>query len=82
MPKGSTWASWEAIGAGVFCPIGEGCVDFVAVAEALDAVGYDGAATVEQDRAPGDAASALDQLHASIAHLTKAFAASGREGSG
>lgn len=64
---------WDAIASGVFCPIGEGCVDFDAVARTLAQIGYDGAATVEQDRAPGDARQALAQLRASVARLARAF---------
>lgn len=66
---------WEAIAAGVFCPIGAGCVSFQEVADALRDVGYQGAATIEQDRAPRDAGPALAQLRASIAHLQAAFGA-------
>jgi inosose dehydratase len=66
---------WDAIAAGVFCPIGTGCVSFEAVAAALRETGYGGAATIEQDRAPADAGPALAQLRASIAHLERAFAA-------
>jgi inosose dehydratase len=64
---------WQAIAAGVFCPIGAGCVSFESIADALDEVGYDGAATIEQDRAPRDAGPALAQLRASVAHLERAF---------
>jgi inosose dehydratase len=41
---------WTAIEAGVFCPLGAGCVDFPAFARLLEAVGFSGPATVEQDR--------------------------------
>ncbi len=64
---------WEAIAAGVFCPIGAGCVRFDAVAAALGEIDYDGAATIEQDRAPRDAGPALAQLRGSIAHLRTVF---------
>jgi len=64
---------WKAIAAGVFCPIGAGCVSFQSVADALQEIGYAGAATIEQDRAPADAGPALAQLRASIAHLERAF---------
>lgn len=37
---------------GVFCPLGEGDVDFRAVRQVLDASGYHGWATVEQDADP------------------------------
>lgn len=45
-----------AVGRGVFTPLGRGCVDFTAFKAALDAIGYDGYATIEQDIDPdGDA---------------------------
>ncbi len=72
---------WQSIAAGVFCPIGTGSVEFAAVAATLEAIGYAGAATIEQDRAPGDADHALAQLRASIAHLRAASARSGRAAS-
>ena len=59
---------WDAIAAGVFCPIGAGVVDFAAVVAALDAGGYDGHATIEQDRVPGSG-TPLDDLAASLAAL-------------
>jgi inosose dehydratase len=40
---------FEAVAAGVFCPLGEGEVDFPAVVRAMQARGYDGWAIVEQD---------------------------------
>jgi inosose dehydratase len=64
---------WEAIAAGVFCPIGSGCVRFGAVAQALREIGYRGLATIEQDRAPRDAGPALAQLRTSLVHLEAAF---------
>ena len=62
---------WDAIAAGVFCPIGSGMVGFPAVVEALAAIGYDGFATIEQDRVPG-AGAPLDDLAASVAALRAA----------
>jgi inosose dehydratase len=59
---------WDAIAAGVFCPLGEGAVDVPAVLAALDAVGYEGFATIEQDRLPGSG-EPLDDLRASLAVL-------------
>lgn len=59
---------WEAIAAGVFCPLGEGAVDVPAVLAALDAAGYEGFATIEQDRLPGSGAP-LDDLRASLVVL-------------
>jgi inosose dehydratase len=43
---------WDAMAAGIFCTLGTGCVDFGGLARALDARGFDGWATVEQDRDP------------------------------
>ncbi|MFC1959815.1 sugar phosphate isomerase/epimerase family protein [Chloroflexota bacterium] len=40
---------FEAVAAGVFCPLGEGAVDFPAVIQAAQDCGYDGWAIVEQD---------------------------------
>jgi inosose dehydratase len=48
---------WEAIRAGIFCPLGEGTVDFGAFQAALAARGFEGWAMVEQDvdaSCPGD----------------------------
>jgi inosose dehydratase len=57
---------WEAIEAGIFCPIGEGLVDIAGVLAALDRIGYDGFATIEQDRVPGSGAP-LEELLKSVA---------------
>jgi inosose dehydratase len=65
---------WAAIAAGVFCPLGEGAVDLSAVLAALDEVGYEGYATIEQDRVPGSG-SPLDDLAASVRVLEEAGAA-------
>jgi inosose dehydratase len=62
---------WDALAAGVFCPIGRGIVDFPAVLAALAAIGYDGFATIEQDRVPG-AGTPLEDLATSVAALTDA----------
>ncbi len=42
-----------AVGAGVFCELGQGCVDFAAVKKSLEALAYEGWLTVEQDVLPG-----------------------------
>ncbi len=60
---------WAAIAAGVFCPLGEGIVDFVALADALQASGFDGWATVEQDREPGAPGDPLDDARHSRRYL-------------
>jgi inosose dehydratase len=65
---------WEAIAAGIFCPIGEGVVDIAAVLSTLDEIGYNGFATIEQDRVPGSGAP-LDDLRKSIAVIERARSA-------
>jgi inosose dehydratase len=47
------WDYFEALGHGLFCELGRGCVDFPAVAAWLRARGYDGWIVVEQDVLPG-----------------------------
>jgi inosose dehydratase len=64
---------WEAIAAGIFCPIGDGLVDIGAVLDVLDRIGYDGFATIEQDRVPGSGAP-LDDLLKSVAVIEHARA--------
>lgn len=39
----------SAVRAGVFCPLGQGCVDFAGVFDELRRIGYDGWLIVEQD---------------------------------
>jgi inosose dehydratase len=51
---------WAAIDRGVFCPLGRGMVDFPGLAAALEDAGFDGWATVEQDRVPGSGAPLAD----------------------
>jgi inosose dehydratase len=51
---------WAAIDRGVFCPLGQGMVDFPGLANALERAGFDGWATVEQDRVPGSGAPLAD----------------------
>lgn len=47
------WNYFTSLGHGIFCELGEGCVDFPAVAEALHEIGYGGWIVVEQDVLPG-----------------------------
>jgi inosose dehydratase len=59
----------EAVGEGVFCPLGEGTVDFAALATALEEGDFHGWATVEQDRLPTDSTAPAEHAAASLAHL-------------
>jgi inosose dehydratase len=62
---------WEAVSAGVFCPLGSGAVVPHLVAQALERAAYAGFATIEQDRIPGSGTPLAD-LRNSIAVLTDA----------
>lgn len=47
------WNAVQAVEHGVFCELGRGDVDFPAVVQALNEIGYDGWIVVEQDVLPG-----------------------------
>ena len=47
------WDYFNAIRHGIFCELGQGCVHFPAVKRWLEAQGYEGFITVEQDVLPG-----------------------------
>jgi inosose dehydratase len=64
---------WDAIAAGVFCPLGDGVVDVAALLGALADAGYRGFATIEQDRLPGTG-TPLEDLRRSVAVLERAGA--------
>jgi inosose dehydratase len=59
----------QAIAAGVFCPLGDGVVDFAALREALKEHGFEGWGAVEQDRLPTDSTSPREHAAASLRHL-------------
>lgn len=60
---------FNAIARGVFCPLGSGVVDFAAIRQVLDKVGYRGLAVVEQDVDPTGSASPLYNARESFAYL-------------
>lgn len=60
-----------AVSQGVFCPLGRGSVDFAALSASLSAHGYDGCATVEQDRDPRGDTGPLEDARASLDYLTE-----------
>lgn len=47
------WDYFTSLRHGIFCELGEGCVDFPAVTETLGEIGYEGWIVVEQDVLPG-----------------------------
>ncbi|MBI1298898.1 TIM barrel protein [bacterium] len=51
--KAQGWGYFDAVRHGVFCELGQGCVDFAAVTQWLRAHDYTGFITVEQDVLPG-----------------------------
>jgi inosose dehydratase len=59
----------QAVAADVFCPLGEGEVDFAGLRDALEEHGFQGWATVEQDRLPTDSGTPAEHAKASLAHL-------------
>jgi inosose dehydratase len=69
----------QAVAARVFCPLGEGMVDFAGLREALQEQDFDGWATVEQDRLPTDSGTPAEHAAASLAHLREVGLAA-REG--
>jgi len=61
---------WESIEAGIFCPVGEGIVDFGAFMVALAEIDYRGSATIEQDRHPASTSDPCRDLQRSVDYLT------------
>ena len=60
---------FEAVAAGVFCPLGEGEVDFAGVLKAMADAGYSGWAVVEQDILTDDDDAPLRHARANRAYL-------------
>lgn len=63
---------YEACARGVFCNLGRGSLDFSALRETLQEIGYSGWATVEQDRGPASVGSSFDDARANFAFLGSA----------
>lgn len=64
---------YTAIGQGVFCPLGQGCIDFDDVRESLEAINYCGWITVEQDVDPTKDNSALDNARESLEFIERSI---------
>ena len=58
---------FDAISLGVFCPVGQGMVDFAALATEVD--DFDGPGTIEQDRDFESTTTALEDAKASLDYL-------------
>lgn len=61
---------WDAVAAGVFCPLGSGMVDLTRLAPVVERLPHVEWATVEQDRVPGG--DPVADLHASRVALERA----------
>ncbi|GAB3484187.1 TIM barrel protein [Marinomonas epiphytica] len=64
---------YTAIGNGVFCPLGDGCVDFKAVRATLEKIEYNGWITVEQDVDPSKDNSSLENAQQSRQFIESNF---------
>lgn len=60
---------YDACAAGLFCNLGQGMVDFLALRAALSSAGFSGWATVEQDCDPKDLQSPLAHATANLTYL-------------
>ena len=60
---------YDACAAGLFCKLGEGVVDFLALKKVLMEFGFTGWATVEQDRDPAGANSTIADAQANLDYL-------------
>ena len=60
---------YDACAAGLFCNLGEGVVDFLALKSALSSAGFSGWGTVEQDCDPTGARSPLADAKANLSYL-------------
>jgi inosose dehydratase len=63
---------FAAVARQIFCPLGEGMVDFAGVRKALADIGYAGLIVVEQDVDPAGDASPADNAKASFRFLASA----------
>jgi len=62
---------YKAIGNGVFCPLGQGCVDFSALRSTLEKINYNGWVTVEQDVDPTKDNSSLKNAQESLEFINR-----------
>lgn len=60
---------FESCSEGVMCPIGRGALDYVAIHQALEDIGYVGIATIEQERDPRLSRESLEDVKASLQFL-------------
>lgn len=61
---------YQACANKVMCPIGNGCLNYREIKNALETIGYNGYITVEQDRDAGDTGDVVASIQKSINYLT------------
>lgn len=64
---------YQSVSDNIFCPLGKGCVDFDDVKHALQAIGYDGWITVEQDTDLMDVANVQEDATKSRVFIEQTF---------
>jgi inosose dehydratase len=69
---------WQAVADGVFCPLGDGAVDFELLLRRLETIGFEGPVTIEQDRRPGVSSSPEQDVAASVRYLESVGAVASR----
>lgn len=60
---------FDGCGKGSMCPIGTGSLDYPAIRQALDDIGYSGYITIEQERDPRNSDTSLRDVKASVDYL-------------
>jgi inosose dehydratase len=76
----------DAVAQGIFCPLGRGAVDYPGLFTRMQAAGYDGWVSVEQDRLPkleqGERASFIDDARESFEYIANGGYTSRRDAAG
>lgn len=60
---------FEGVAKGSMCPIGTGTLDYPAIKDTLEEIGYSGYITIEQERDPRDSGATLQDVKASVDYL-------------
>lgn len=60
---------FDGCGKGAMCPIGTGSLDYPGIKAALEAIGYSGYITIEQERDPRNSDTSLRDVKASVDYL-------------
>jgi len=68
-----SWGFFDACNNKVMCSIGKGCLDYGAIFQALESIGYQNWITVEQERDPLDTLGTLQDLATSHGFLQRAM---------